>query len=139
MFDIKKEVPSLELCKKLKELGFPQGGGGWYWIQDDEKTEWVLKFFKEIDSCPHIMLSNDPDGYKGDCEFNGECTIWVSNTFWSCEFLHLIKAPTCRELIKWIYREYRGILVEELAKDLVRLKKDGCVDFNKEADKNERD
>ena len=35
MFDITKEVPSLELCKKLKELGFPQEGGGWYWDLED--------------------------------------------------------------------------------------------------------
>ena len=33
MFDIKSEVPSMELCKRLKELGFPQNGGGWYWIK----------------------------------------------------------------------------------------------------------
>ena len=26
-----KEVPSLELCKRLKELGFSQKGEGWYW------------------------------------------------------------------------------------------------------------
>jgi len=31
MFDIEKEVPSLELCEKLKELGYPQTGGGLYW------------------------------------------------------------------------------------------------------------
>ena len=32
MFDVKKEVPSLGLCRKLKELGYPQEGGGWYWV-----------------------------------------------------------------------------------------------------------
>jgi len=28
-----KEVPSLELCRRLKELGFPQesSDSGWYW------------------------------------------------------------------------------------------------------------
>ena len=31
MFDPVKEVPNLELCKKLKELGFPQDNGIWYW------------------------------------------------------------------------------------------------------------
>lgn len=31
MFDPTKEVPDLELCKRLKELGYPQNGGGWYW------------------------------------------------------------------------------------------------------------
>ena len=33
MFDLTKEVPSLELCKRLKEVGYPQDGGGWYWIK----------------------------------------------------------------------------------------------------------
>jgi len=34
MFDLKKEVPDLELCRKLKELGYPQEGGGWYWVKN---------------------------------------------------------------------------------------------------------
>ena len=32
MFKPELEVPSLELCKKLKELGYPQNTGGWYWV-----------------------------------------------------------------------------------------------------------
>jgi len=35
MFDPIREVPSLELCKELKELGYPQTGGGWYWIKPE--------------------------------------------------------------------------------------------------------
>ena len=31
MFNVAKEVPSLELCKRLKELGYPQNGGLYYW------------------------------------------------------------------------------------------------------------
>ena len=31
MFNPAKEVPSLELCKRLRVLGFPQEGGGWYY------------------------------------------------------------------------------------------------------------
>ena len=31
MFNPEKEVASLELCRKLKELGYPQDEGGWYW------------------------------------------------------------------------------------------------------------
>lgn len=46
MFDSKKEVPSLELCKKLKELGYPQDGG-WYWKKWKEKENWKLGFVKE--------------------------------------------------------------------------------------------
>ena len=35
MVDYRKEVPSLELCKRLKELGYLQNGGGWYWDTKD--------------------------------------------------------------------------------------------------------
>ena len=31
--DVKKEVPSYTICKKLKEIGIPQTGG-WYWKGD---------------------------------------------------------------------------------------------------------
>ena len=37
MFDPEKEVPSLELCKRLKKLGYPQDGGGWYWYETEKK------------------------------------------------------------------------------------------------------
>ena len=35
---IEKEVPSLELCKKLKGLGFPQGERGFYWVETGGKA-----------------------------------------------------------------------------------------------------
>ena len=41
----KKEIPSLELCKRLKELGFPQSSGGWYW-RVDEYSKW-LSFYTD--------------------------------------------------------------------------------------------
>jgi len=31
-FNPTDEVPSLELCKRLREQGYPQDGGGWYWL-----------------------------------------------------------------------------------------------------------
>lgn len=37
MFNPELEVPSLGLCKKLKELGYPQEGGGWYWAKIGER------------------------------------------------------------------------------------------------------
>jgi len=48
MFDIKKEVPSLELCKKLKELGFPQDGGGWYYYRYYYDNEFYIGLKEEI-------------------------------------------------------------------------------------------
>jgi len=37
-----KEVASLELSKKLKELGFPQNREGWYWIKTTYPVKWIL-------------------------------------------------------------------------------------------------
>jgi len=34
MYSPKKDVPSYSLCSRLKELGYPQLGGGWYWCID---------------------------------------------------------------------------------------------------------
>ena len=97
---IEKYVVSLDLAKKLKEAGYPQDGGGWYWIKEEPGAEWELKYFDKICECPHICPSVDPDEYKGDCEFNGECTKWVSKDFWKCEYLHLAKAPLAEEILK---------------------------------------
>lgn len=51
MFKPEKEVPSLELCKKLKELGYPQDKTGFWWgyrahLKDDE--QYVLLFGNKI-------------------------------------------------------------------------------------------
>jgi len=42
-FDLTKELPSLELCRRLKELGLPQGSAGWYW-QKYEDGRWDLGY-----------------------------------------------------------------------------------------------
>ena len=41
IFDPTKEVPRLDLCKRLKELGFPQEGGGYYWDFENHELAWV--------------------------------------------------------------------------------------------------
>ena len=33
MFKPKLEVPDFEYCKRLRELGYPQDGGDWYWVK----------------------------------------------------------------------------------------------------------
>jgi len=47
VFNPELEVPSKELCKKLKELGFPQEGGGWYWYSNIKNATWRLIFEPE--------------------------------------------------------------------------------------------
>ena len=46
---IEKYVVSLDLAKKLKEAGYPQKGGGWYWYSSIENALWRLMFLDEFD------------------------------------------------------------------------------------------
>jgi len=82
MFDPTKEVPSLSLCKELKELGFPQNTGGWYW--DLWPSPPRLVYLKDWEK--FIPLMRKPK------------EKW------------LIKAPTLREVLEWlpIEIEYKG-------------------------------
>jgi len=82
MFDITKEVPSLKLCKKLKKLGFPQEGEGWYYT----------KMMGDIDYRLQLFLGGSP--------------LQAQNV------LDFIKAPTCRELAEWINIAYQNLPVE---------------------------
>jgi len=91
MFDIKKEVPSLELCKKLKELGYPQEGGGWYWVKDFiPNEEWLLMYVEEY-------IPEKESGHWGYSVFEPS-----HNMIGFMENLDRIKAPTNEELGKWL-------------------------------------
>jgi len=89
MFNPKLEVPSLELCKKLKKLGYPQEGGGWYWIKTEDE-EWNLFF-----------IHQDYFSKEGRAEIcNGD---WVAVEYLEEDTTYYkvkekIKAPTVREL-----------------------------------------
>ena len=39
---IEKEVPNVELCKKLKKLGYPQENGGYWWYEEIETGEFFV-------------------------------------------------------------------------------------------------
>jgi len=81
MFDPTKEVPNLELCRRLKELGFPQEEGGWYWING--KLVFLTK------------------GKKGYLVWDPENV----NYYLVDEIENFLKAPTCRELGEWLPTE----------------------------------
>jgi hypothetical protein len=74
VFNFKLKVPSLELCKHLKELGLPQDGG-WYWVENrlSKKTRMEL-----LDETPEQHLRDSKD------------------------YVNLYKAFTCRELVEWL-------------------------------------
>jgi hypothetical protein len=87
VFDPTKEVPSLELCKRLKELGFPQNSPGWYWrkvFKNPNSANFEWKLVLELDEDPVLVVSD-------------------------------IKAPTCRELGEWLpeYIKRLGDLIME--------------------------
>jgi len=73
MFKPEKEVPSLELCRKLKELGYPQDKTGYWWgyrahLKDDE--QYVLLFGNKI-------LVGELDWWKAPtCRELGEWLPW---------------------------------------------------------------
>jgi len=80
----KKEVPSVELSKKLKELGFPQKEPGWFWCLRKDSEFYDLFFTMDK------MYFYKPKQYE---------------EFFIFEYHHLqdyIKAPTCPEMDKWL-------------------------------------
>jgi len=95
-----KETPSLELCKRLKELGFPQKGEGKFW----EGFWWVITLSQNW----HVSCGLDAEWAK---ENKG----------------NYIKAPTCRELGEWLpircksyklsHNWYCEIILKEKGKD----------------------
>lgn len=89
MFDPKKEVPNLELCKQLKELGFPQEGMGWYWGSFEEPNDKYYLCFRYAEN--RLVL------YGGLAGTNENCVWDVFN-----DLPVMIKAPTLRELGEWL-------------------------------------
>ena len=79
MFDPTKEVPTLELCRKLKELGYPQDRDWLVWVK-----------YKEL-----------PDNKGGDILYEqGE---YILTFGWEVpNEVRTIKASTARELGKWL-------------------------------------
>jgi len=143
MFNPRDELPSLELCKKLKELGYPQKGGGWYWA-----SRYICG-----DETPH-------DCMLGECRKEPKL-IWVLE-FQERYNTENIKAPTVPEMWKWLPRcirknketyflqvsdraisyydsEYKDVLnfvydnnlADRIAKMLIWLRQTGYIDFKK--------
>jgi len=84
MFEKEKEALNLELSKKLKELGFPQDGGGWYWG--------IKNYQRELLFCNHSQV-----------------TLWIKYHQEELGYREIIKVPTCRELLEI---KERGIIID---------------------------
>jgi len=89
LFNLDAEAPSLELCKKLKKLGYPQQGGGWFWIKEESPFLDTDIYF--------LVFSADGESYLKRSEKDGE--------YFETNLLEdRIKAPTCRELEEWLLK-----------------------------------
>ena len=133
MFDPKLEVPSLELCQRLKELGYPQEDGGWYWTRFPLDRPWQQEW---------------------------ELNLFYIEKRGAIPFKYYIKAPTCRELGEWLGGHYTtikqgdswcGVAIENLrlafltnfktgtepnarAKMVIWLRENGYIKFEEEDD-----
>ncbi|RLI67659.1 hypothetical protein DRO91_09950 [Candidatus Heimdallarchaeota archaeon] len=83
----KKEVPNLEVCKKLKELGYPQNLDGWYWVKTGREWKLSLLYERKYKLLKGKRIVIETDDSVGGIGFEVEESI---------------KAPTCRELGEWL-------------------------------------
>ncbi len=144
MFDPTKEVPNIELCKKLKELGYPQDKYGFWWVLFENDTEYDLCYWDE----EHIRWSE-----KGNYILIGGCDCCAE----TLNIIDKIKAPTVRELGEifmhkfmkkgcweelwywWFHLnekryQYDGNIVSEAdtrAKSIIYWAENGFIDFSK--------
>ena len=95
---LEKEVPSLELCKRLKEVGYPQDTNGYLWVNAKKvwlcgEDSWQIteEFYLTTEE-PYYPLGGIPQ------------TDWAKKQRddWYSK-LQMYKAPTIRELAEWIY------------------------------------
>jgi len=93
IFNPEDEVPSFDLCLKLKKLGYPQEGGGWYWeelpddvcLQSNPKQRWILSYL----SSSQIIAMEDGEVYR-------------MSSLYARETKPLVKAPSSREIERWL-------------------------------------
>jgi len=93
IFNPEDEVPSFDLCLKLKKLGYPQEGGGWYWeelpddvcLQSNPKQRWILSYL----SSSQIIAMEDGEVYR-------------MSSLYARETKPLVKAPSGSEIERWL-------------------------------------
>lgn len=138
MFKTTKQVPNLELCKKLKELGFPQDGGGWYWdlnntppslvLYRDTKFERIalLDYESRLIKAPTVQELEEWLPYSIVFEKDGS-TFWLSchrynPVRWNCGYVGYSEVLAVKS---------GATIVETMAKLLIRLIEDRHIKFPK--------
>ncbi len=72
---LEKEIPNLKLCYKLKELGYPQTGNGWFWSQSP-KGDIVLVYWFGLDGFYKGEKVRIENGWKIICKVPNCCEIF---------------------------------------------------------------
>jgi len=136
MFDIEKEVPSLELCRKLKELGYPQTGGGLYWKKWKDKENWDVGFVEEegrqlflttVDFIKAPTLGEMGEVLSAKIDALGDESNWFLRIekWGDCWYVDLSKFAYC------ICSERGKRLPNTYAKMLIWLAKNGYLSFER--------
>ena len=96
---LEKEVPKLELCQELKELGYPQDGEGYYWVKTKEGWKLAIKISNLWRIVGRYLGEKDEESIRfGGCHC---CAV-------DLEIEEKIKAPTCREMEEWLVQDFYG-------------------------------
>jgi len=139
MFKPELEVPSLELCKKLKELGYSQNAGGWYWVDLGNgwkpRIEWLGVVDEEIPpedfyiKAPTIreLVEWLPSNIKEDYLISYYFRIERTDEEWFCKYERL---SYDEPVILVLFSDIK--LSNALAKMLIWLIKNGYVRFEDE-------
>ena len=108
---LQDQVPSLELCKKLKELGYPQNGLWWWWKVVKDTDEYIIS-----------LKENMPPIYKENDKIDNEFQAYVAPTV--AEMGEFLKEDI---LPQYYHGEKQWVWYSEDSNDV-------CITANTEAD-----
>ena len=136
MFVPYREIPSLELCKKLKKIGYPQGKGYYYYRYSYDK-DFYIGLYEEI------AWEENPEVYYAPLQ--GELEEWLHrHTYPQAEillgkqtwdgkyFCNLETIGRAQKIIIQSFLDGRGPNVR--VKMLIWLKENGYVNFEEEGE-----
>jgi len=87
------EVPTLDLCKKMKELGYPQNKRGWRWVEileEGKTSSWhLISPYEDPEEYAYVkgdivsqIIYAPTNGELGEQLPEGFCEFKFNNKFW---------------------------------------------------------